>query len=216
MPKGTTKTRAERLRVASSQRREHEKQELRQAILTAAGELFLERGYEHFSLRQVAERIGYSATTIYLYFKDKDDLLFTVVDEGFLRFGQQLSAAAASTDDPLARLDAMGQAYLDFGLRNKLHYQLMFMQRTDFLMKERPGEDQPRIDSFGVLQQAVQQALDAGALQPGDVKLYSDTLWSVVHGPVALAITVPFVDDVEAQQSGLLAFRLVIQGLATR
>lgn len=216
MPRQTTKTSAERLRVASSQRREQEKQELRQAILTAAGELFLERGYEHFSLRQVAERIGYSATTIYLYFKDKDDLLFTVVDEGFVRFGQQLSAAAASTADPLERLHAMCQAYLDFALHNKLHYQMMFMQRTDFLMQERPGEDLPRIDSFGVLQQAVQQALDAGALQPGDAERYSDLLWSVVHGPVALAITVPFIDDARAVESARLAFRLVIQGIAAR
>jgi AcrR family transcriptional regulator len=50
----------------------------------AAGALFLEQGYERFSLRKVAERIGYSPTTIYLYFRDKDDLLFTVVDEGFV------------------------------------------------------------------------------------------------------------------------------------
>lgn len=216
MPKKTAGTRAERLRVASSQRRQHEKQELRQAILTAAGELFLERGYEHFSLRQVAERIGYSATTIYLYFKDKDELLFTVVDEGFLRFGQQLSVAAASTDDPIGRLHELGRAYLDFGLHNKLYYRLMFMQRGDFLMKERPGEHQPRIDSFQILQQAVQQALDAGLLQPGDVQHYSDALWSVMHGAVALAISVPFIDDVRAEQSGSLAFRLMVQGITVR
>src|SRR2546428_13605803 len=91
-----TTTRAERVRNASRQRRAHEKQELRAAILAAAGKLFDEQGYERFSLRQVAELIGYSPTTIYLYFKDKDDLLFTVVDEGFDRFGQQLADAAAS------------------------------------------------------------------------------------------------------------------------
>src|SRR5205807_9948129 len=93
MKKSTASTQAERLRQAIRHRQAHEKQELRQAILTAAGELFLEQGYERFSLRKVAERIGYSPTTIYLYFHNKDDLLFTVVDEGFVRFGQQLAAA---------------------------------------------------------------------------------------------------------------------------
>lgn len=68
-------TRVERTRQASRHRREQEKEELQQLILKAAGELFLEQGYDRFSLRQVAERIGYSATTIYLYFEDKDDLL---------------------------------------------------------------------------------------------------------------------------------------------
>src|SRR5260221_9833654 len=96
MKRNTADTQAQRLSLAIRHRQEREKQELRQAILAAAGELFLEQGYERFSMRKVAERIGYSPTTIYLYFRDKDDLLFTVIDDGFVRFGQQLALAAES------------------------------------------------------------------------------------------------------------------------
>src|SRR5438045_3623781 len=108
MKKKATVTQAVRTRQAIRHRQEQEKQELRQTILMAAGVLFLEQGYERFSLRKVAERIGYSPTTIYLYFRDKDDLLFTVVDEGFVRFGQELARAAASTEDHWERLIALG------------------------------------------------------------------------------------------------------------
>ncbi|HLY30098.1 MAG TPA: helix-turn-helix domain-containing protein, partial [Ktedonobacterales bacterium] len=59
-------TRAERLRAGSRERREHDRQELRQAILDTAAEMLLTQGYAAFSLRKVAERLGYSATTIYL------------------------------------------------------------------------------------------------------------------------------------------------------
>src|SRR5436853_6901682 len=128
MKKSKVNTQAQRLRQAIRNRQAQEKQELRQVILTAAGTLFLEQGYERFSLRKVAELIGYSPTTIYLYFRDKDDLLFTVVDEGFKRFGQQLAAAAASTGDPWERIIALGRAYVAFGLQNHEYYQLMFMQ----------------------------------------------------------------------------------------
>src|SRR5260221_1105760 len=100
MKRNTADTQAQRLSLAIRHRQEREKQELRQAILTAAGTLFLEQGYERFSLRKVAERIGYSPTTIYLYFRDKDDLLFTVGDEWFVQFGQQRATAAASQEDP--------------------------------------------------------------------------------------------------------------------
>src|SRR5438034_11365227 len=110
MKKSTVGTQAERLRKAIRHRQAQEKQELRQAILAAAGELFLEQGYERFSLRKVAERVGYSPTTIYLYFRDKDDLLFTVVDEGFERFSQQLAAAAESQEDDWERLISLGRA----------------------------------------------------------------------------------------------------------
>src|SRR5436190_14888436 len=169
MKKRAPVTQAERLRQAIRHRQEQEKQELRQAILHAAGELFLEQGYERFSLRKVSERIGYSPTTIYLYFRDKDDLLFTVVDEGFVQFGQQL-AAAESQEDPWERIIALGRAYMAFGLQNPMYYQLMFMQRADFLTDIPNGESQPRIASLQVLRKAVQQAIDAGILRSGDAE----------------------------------------------
>src|SRR6266550_4100280 len=122
MKKSTTSTQAERLRQAIRHRQAQEKQELRQAILTAAGELFLEQGYERFSLRKVAERIG-----------------------------QQLAAAAESQEDPWERLIALGRAYVTFGLQNPVYYQLMFLQRTDFLTQRQVGESQPRIASFQML-----------------------------------------------------------------
>ena len=57
-------TRNQRLQQGSQKRREQQKEELYQTILKAAGEIFLKRGYEDFSLRQVAESIGYSPGTI--------------------------------------------------------------------------------------------------------------------------------------------------------
>jgi AcrR family transcriptional regulator len=206
-------TRAERVRRASRERREQEKQELREAILRAASRLFAEQGYERFSLRQVAETIGYSPTTIYLYFKDKDDLLFAVVEEGFARFGARLASAAASADDPLDRLGAIGRAYIDFGLQNPVHYQLMFMQRADFLVGYRPGDDKPRIDAFRVLQDTVQYGIDAGVLRPGNVEAYSDALWALVHGVVALAISMPFIPAERIRRCAETALAMSIDGL---
>lgn len=156
------KTRGERVQEASRQRREQQKQDVRQAILDAAGALFLEHGYERFSLRQVAERVGYSATTIYLYFTDKDDLLFTIADHGFDRFGQCLTDAATNSGGALQSLHALPRAYLQFGLQNPAYYQLMFMQRGDFLDGYRRGDRQPRIDTLRIVQDAIQQAIDAG------------------------------------------------------
>ena len=90
-----------RIKKAINQRIEKEKLELKELILRTAAQLFLEKGYEKFSLRQVAEKIGYSATTIYLYFKDKDDLLFSIVLEGFDIFYKQLLKAERSKDNTL-------------------------------------------------------------------------------------------------------------------
>jgi len=210
-------TQSERIRQAMRRRQEHKKQELRQAILTAAGQLFLEQGYDRFSMRKVAERIGYSPTTLYIYFRDKDDLLFTIVDEGFEQFGQQLVAAARNTTaDPWERLLALGRAYVRFGVHNPMYYELMFMQRSDFLMHAPQGESTPRIQAFNILQEAVQQALDAGILHPGSAQAYSDLLWALMHGLVSLSISVPLFDATRLQQALDEAPRLIERGLRLR
>ena len=207
-------TREERIRKASRHRREHEKEELRQTILKTAAALFLKQGYDRFSMRHLAEEIGYSVATLYLYFRDKDDLLFTVVDEGFSRFARQLTDAATSTDDPRLRLEALGQAYVSFGLRNPVYYQLMFMWRVDFLTQTRAGEQQPRLGAFRVLKDSVQAAMDAGVIQAGDAETYSDVLWAMMHGIVALAITMPMFDTERVQRLSDVARDMVFKAFA--
>ncbi len=207
-------TRGDRVRAASKQRRSLQKQELRRLILAAAAELFLEHGYEHFSMRQVAERIGYSATTIYLYFEHKDDLLFEVVSDGWQRFSDDLLAAAAATDDPLERLQAMGRVYVSFGLNNPAVYGLMFVQRTDFLMHENLHSKGKPVDLFVVLCDAVQAAVDAGIFPPGDVVGYGDAIWAGVHGIVTLCPSL--FDDERRQRAVEIVLRMTLDGLRAR
>lgn len=208
-----TISREERLRQASRKRREQQRQEVRQAILDAAAALFVEQGYHGFSLRQVAERIGYSATTIYHHFADKDDLLFTVADEGFTRFGARLATAAAGAPDPLDRLAAIGRAYVEFGLSNPPYYALMFIDRADFLLGYRAGERQPRLGSLGVVERTVQEGLDAGLIRPGDAAVFANALWASVHGVVAMFIALPSLDRDQAAAAAEAVLELMVAGL---
>ncbi len=200
MPTEKSLTQEDRVRLASQQRREQEKVATRTAILQAAAELFLEQGYEGFSLRKLAERLGYSATNLYHYFTNKDDLLFTLVDDAFLQFAEQLAAASESTQDPLQRLQAIAIAYLHFGLTYPAYYQLMFMQHSTFLLEYRQGTHEPRIAAFRILKQTVQQAIDAGVVRFHDALHTSNALWAMCHGLVAMAIHLPQAFDAEKVQ----------------
>lgn len=137
MRKTPATTRAARTQSASQQRREQERRDLRDLILKAAGEEFLEKGYDTFSLRRVAERIGYTPTTIYLHFQSKDDLLLATVQDGFEAFDKRMEQTAAAHPDPIKRIEALGRAYIEFGLQNPALYRLMFMQRSDFYFMPR-------------------------------------------------------------------------------
>ena len=212
MKKQGSETRTKRLRDASQQRRNQEKQEVRQAILTAATELFLEHGYHNFSLRQVAEKIGYSPGTIYLYFKDKDAILFTIMEEGVMRFGQMLAVAAAA-NDARERLTRIGEAYIRFGVQNPAHYQLMFMQRPDYLAREPQNTAQPILELFDLWRKVVEDAMQAGVLSVGDPTSTGDVLWALLHGVVSIAILMPNFDQSRIHDMTQKALEMLTSGL---
>ncbi len=189
-PRATT--RGERLRQGSAARRSKGKQDLKQQILKAAIGLFESKGYEGFSLRQVAEEIGYSPTAIYLHFKDKDTLLLTVALEGFREFGEALQAAYQAHQQAAPRLRAIGEAYIRFGLSHPLQYRLMFMQRGEFLSQEPPEGYESFIDSFGVLLRAIQEGMASGEIVPGEPMELAGLLWTTTHGVVSLAIATSY------------------------
>jgi AcrR family transcriptional regulator len=109
-------------------RREQNVEQTRELILDAAREVFVASGYESTSIREVARRAGISHGTIYLHFRDKDDLLFQVSEDEFGRLLGRLRALPR-TQDPVQRLGDALRAFGLYGLDNPHQYQLMMGHR---------------------------------------------------------------------------------------
>ncbi len=237
MPKTPPTTRTKRTQEASRLRREQERRELRERILTAAGEEFLEKGYDSFSLRRVAERIGYTPTTIYLYFRNKDELLRETVQDGFAAFDQRMEETAAAHTDPVERIAALGRAYIEFGLQNPALYRLMFMQRSDFYFMPRfvdPDDsqnvdddearqklqaisiaainskgDRPRTVAMRLLVAAIEEAITTGTVRPCNAVTAADVLWAGAHGLVSLGVSPLMTPDYAREISQTLLSTLI-------
>jgi AcrR family transcriptional regulator len=212
------KSRQSRFKQRSAERREHSRQQTCQAILEAATRMFEREGYEGFSLRQVAENIGYTPTTIYLYFKDKDDLLFEVCSQGFTEFTHALQTAYANHSDPLERLRALGWAYFEFGLSHPLHYQMMFMQRAEWVTKATSAKgDADGSNSYLIQMNAVMEAMKAGVIRMGDPIETTNLIWSGIHGIVSLALSmkgiVPKWEEAETRRLVEGYFQMLTKGL---
>lgn len=203
----------QRVSQRSRARRQVARSSVRNTILQAAGELLLELGHEAFSLRKVAERVGYSATAIYRHFADKDALLYAVTEEGFRLFTAQLRAADAGGSDPFDRLQAMGLAYIDFGLEHPVYYRVMFMARPDLLWRRLPDRPGSRIESFSVLRAAVEAAVATGRTVDTDTLAISNALWSQTHGTVALALSMPHMPKRQARHFGGIGVAAMMRGL---
>lgn len=174
------------------ERKERQKESLRQDILDAAREILLAEGHAKLSMRSIAKRIEYSPTTIYLYFKNKDEILFHLCEEALERQFNAMNAAAGNESSPVLRLRATLRAYIDFGISEPDRYQITYM--TDIsqyvsvtsVLKE---------GGFGnkLLELVRQQLHDVLAASGStlDPESVFQALWAQSHGIVSLLITCP-------------------------
>lgn len=175
------------------ERREREKETLRREILDAASELFVQEGYQSVSMRKIADKIEYSPTTIYLYFRNKAELIATICDETFEEMIAVHEQINARESDPLERLRKGLRAYVDFGLSHPSHYILTFMTpfSEDAFPEEHVYETSPGGRSFDVLRSSVRNCVERGVFRDVDVEVASQALWGVIHGVTSLLIAHP-------------------------
>ena len=78
------------------------KEQARQRIIEAALRIFADKGYHEATMEDVADRLGVSEGTIYLYFKSKRELFKAISEPGEHQVAEILSSAMDS-EDPLER-----------------------------------------------------------------------------------------------------------------
>jgi AcrR family transcriptional regulator len=191
-----------------SERKEKQKLEIRKAILDASMKLFVEQGFENVSIRKIADLIEYSPTTVYLYFKDKNEILFELHEVGFQKLAEYF-ADLWTIKNPLVRLHKMGEYYMKFGLENPAFYDLMFILNApmDSLQDLEKCEWTSGDQALGKLKETIQECMDKNLIEKGDVDAISMAIWAVVHGMVSLAIRKRFDKLVTPEQMVTMMYK---------
>ena len=175
---------------AAQRRRDRERATARETILSAALNLARRDGWDAVTMRRLAEEIEYSANFAYRYFSGRDDILRTLVKDGFARLRDAMITSSASSAGAEA-VRHMTHAYLDFALTDPDLYQLMYGVG---------GVRVPATDAWdegqaiGVI--LADRLAAAGDTNPGPHVLQ---LWATAHGLIALLV----VGRVEADTVGL-------------
>ncbi len=177
-------------------RRARQKTLLRQQILDAARELLVREGYENLSMRRVAERIDYSPTAIYLHFKDKQELVFSLCKEPFAKLVRELETLPDEFPDPLVQLRKGMERYIDFGLKHPDHYLPAFVLPWPADVSERRRKAVTSPDSNGMralasLRDCIAAGVKARKLRKIDPDLAARSTWTALHGVTSLLIVHP-------------------------
>jgi len=203
--------------MGTRERREREKEELKQKILNSARELFTEDGYKNVTMRKIADKIEYSLPTIYEHFKSKAEILLAIYHQSGQILFEMMKKIYEQDISPLEKIEAMGWAYISDGLENRDFYELTFL--TNSIRAESANEsqlceisDSPAFKAYNLLVQVVKESQEEGSFSGRDVLLISQTMWAGLHGLVSLIITHPEFPWVDKEHLIKNMLRTLLQG----
>jgi AcrR family transcriptional regulator len=196
-------------------RRQKQHRELHRKILAAAEELFARHGPEQVSMRRIAARIEYSPTTIYRFFRNREDLLGQVIRDGYDRLYRIYDEITSRKRiSPLSALKEIITAYIRFGLENPNHYELWFrtsrikVKGNDLHMVH--GRNTYRV--YRVWLEWIAACQQEGSIDHPDPLFVFQTAWSFVHGQISLRIHHTLFPWIPAEQAVDLLFEKLISG----
>jgi AcrR family transcriptional regulator len=161
--------------------------DLRQALMAATESILLEQGAQAFTLRECARRAGVSHAAPAHHFGDARGLLTAFAAVGFERMADLMQKRhAKSRGNASARLTAVGQAYIDFALRHRAHFQLMFA--NDRLNADDATLQQAAQRTGHMLSSAMMDVMTERGLPMHDLPQRMLLAWSAVHGFATLVV----------------------------
>ena len=164
-------------------------------ICAAALEVFAEKGFAAARLDEIARRAGVSKGTLYLYFKDKEDLFRAVVRDAIAPNVAAIAESIAAMEAPFAdivRMFLAGFAEREARLPLGAVAKMVIGESRNFPELARVWHDEVASKAIGALAAFVQRAQERGEVRAGDPRLYAFSLMGpMVLGALWRATLVP-------------------------
>lgn len=161
--------------MTTQTRKERERAQRHQLIITTARDLAEAEGWDAVTTRKLSERIEYSQPVLYSHFKGKDAIMDAVAIEGSAQLAAEMRHARERSRGPRRALAAVAEAYMDFGRRYPATFEALFTRPSGLPF----GPDAPQAlkDAFAEL-----HAVFAPLSSDRDPETFTEVCWSAIHG----------------------------------
>jgi AcrR family transcriptional regulator len=177
-----------------AERRVEEKERRRTEILDAAEALYAVKGWDAVTVDQVARRARLSRALVYVYFKDKQELLFAVGERAMVLLRDRFMAASAGQSLGLEKIEAIGRAYMAYAFEFPHYFD--FVAR--FHAHSTSGDSESLYvccqaagdEAIGVVVAAIECGVRDGSIRAnvGPALMLAVSLWAFTHGLIQLTM----------------------------
>jgi len=179
-----------------TERRLEERDRRRVEIVDAAEVLYAESGWDAVTMDQVARQARLSRALLYVYFRDKSDLHFALVERALEELRRRFEAAREGRVRGIDQVEAIGRAFLAFS-RELPHYfdacaRFQAHQRDE---GEVPANELASMETGHRVHEVIVDSLNKGVADGsiradiGDPYATALTLWAFSYGMIQVATT---------------------------
>lgn len=198
------------------ERKEREKDERRELILSAAVDLVNEGGIDNLSIRKLARKIEYSPAIIYHYFRDKDEILEYLLQKGYQRIVSGFTTVQEASFSPEERLRKFVRNYIETALKNPDEYKSFMLNESPRVLAQTSvlskgaADNRPAIKMFCA---AIKELYPEQQIPDSDLELTTQVIWTAIFGLIIRLIIEKGLP--EEQKLNLIEYQinLVVKGM---
>lgn len=185
---------------------------LRDKILDISRELLFKEGYSALTMRRIANMAGVSATSIYLYFENKDHLLHTLIDESVEDLSVAIEKGTAGKTNTLDLFDAIIKNYVDFAFSNPEKYQIIYMVQPDAMARYPKEKFRKARRCYELLVKVIEKGVNEGIMEVDNPVIAAYSIWAQLHGVVSVVLNQRLDSRIERNQFINESMELIVQG----
>ena len=178
--------------MGTKDRKEREREEHKELILNASEQIMISEGLDNLSIRKIAKKIEYSPAIIYHYFKDKDEIINSLMAKGYKRILSTLDSINLSDKNPKEKLEEGFKNYIFASLNDPLEYKTILLSSSPSILEHTSvlfkGAAQKR-EAIGILVQILRDIYRESPKDESYIELTAQVLWASVFGLIIRIIT---------------------------
>jgi len=188
---------------------------IREKIIKSALRIFAQKGFFRTTVDDIARATGVAKGTVYLYFKDKQDLYIATIDEHFSRAIAALQAIEAKATTPSAKMEQIAINFIDYIKNLKTSYMLFTFENINLkgkTLKQMHTVIEPKIQTMiQIISNVIKSGIQNNEFRNVDPKVAAFYFISTIR---AIFLSDFYVSDISFRTNTVL--KLFFEGLKKR